>query len=117
MKTLILAVLINMAVLTGDRADIQLKADPKVAFFGVPVMVHATIKPHPELRAARIEYPFGSSTWQIDPRKNNGVERRSFVFKLREPGDHEIILTVYDSMGEVMGRKTVTVKRIEPDQP
>lgn len=111
-----MAVLLNMAVLSADdKPHLTLKADPKVALLGVPVMVHATVSPHPDVRVARIQYPFGGSSWQVEGALR--AERRSFVFRLPEGGEHEIFLVVYNQEGQELARKRVTVQRLAPDTP
>lgn len=116
MRTALLVALLALPV-SGEKPDILLKAEPQIAFLGVPVKVSVTIKPHPELRsAAVVMFPFADSAWQLDPRLEGGVERRSFTFKLPEPGEYELVLAVFDSQRRELARRTVKVKRVFPDQ-
>jgi hypothetical protein len=118
MRTLFAVLLLSAALSGQGKPDISLKVSPQVAFLGVPVKVSVTIKPHPELRVARVQmFPFADSSWQLDPRLNGGTERRSFTFKLPEPGEYPIVLVVYDAQGKELARKEVQVKRIAPEEP
>jgi hypothetical protein len=117
MRTLLVVLLLSTAMSGQGKPDLLLKADPQMAFLGTPVKVSVTIPPHPDVVGARVQlFPFADSAWQIDPRKDNGTERRDFVFKIPEPGEFELFLLVYDRMGKELARRVVPIKRVYPDQ-
>jgi hypothetical protein len=106
-----ISLLLSLFLLLAPKPEIALKVDPKVAFAGRPVLVTTTVKPHPDIRVAKIEFDFGGSTWEIAGDQGDRIDRRQFVFRIPEAGEFELRFLVYDSQGRILATKVETVTR------